>query len=121
MSNRTQDNSTSTDTSEAPSYLEVEDAAPLAGSASYFKHPEHGWVPILKARSDIGSDIVMIAFGDSDTGAFLGLHRTWYSNTEQFITHSDDTGEFYTEDSEPADDTVSDLPTQTPGANNFPG
>lgn len=120
MSNPTQDNSASTDTGESLSYLEVKDAAPLAGSASYFKHPEHGWVPILKARSDIGSDTVLIAFGDSDTGAFLGLHRTWYSNTEQFITHTDDADEFYTENSEPADDTVSELPTRTPGQNNLP-
>lgn len=99
-------------------------AAPDAGHALYFNHPQHGWMPVLDQFTDIEISRVVIALGDAKTGAFAALFDTYYSEYADLIFDANTvTGEFsdaFREDLfTPADELVVDLPESTPGESNL--
>ncbi|RLM94392.1 hypothetical protein [Haloarcula sp. Atlit-7R] len=104
-------------------YYRVKDvAAPDVGNAEYFNHPKLGWCPVLDILTDIETDSVVIAFGDSETGAFAGILKTYYSEYADIITSSEKAAQFIRNypdaQIEDAESLVEDLPAETPGARN---
>lgn len=124
---RTHPDQSDTDSSTAsrPEFYRLpEAAAPEMGSALYVNHVDHGWLPVLSQFTDIETDHVVVALGDTDTGAFKTLYHSWYGDYEDVIMdgatllnlYSDDWKEM---DVEPADDIVTGLPRSTPGESNL--
>ncbi|MDT3437817.1 hypothetical protein [Haloarcula sp. 1CSR25-25] len=92
------------------------------GNAVYFNHPNMGWCPVLDVLTDIENDSVVIALGDTETGAYADLIKTFYGEYADVIVSLPKAPQLvknYPDSQiEPADHLVEDLPADPPGAQN---
>lgn len=117
---------TSVGDEDADYYRHPQAAPPEAGEALYLNHPEHGWLPVLDHLTYIERDIVAIALGDDETGAFLTVYRSDYEYVEDMIFDAKRSKVILEEPTareqdgvEPADEIVEQLPSTTPGRSNL--
>jgi hypothetical protein len=112
-----------TDRADDSKYYRITDvAAPDVGNAVYFNHPNMGWCPVLDVLTDIENDSVVIALGDTETGAYADLIKTFYGEYADVIVSLPKAPQLvknYPDSQiEPADHLVEDLPADPPGAQN---
>lgn len=105
-------------------YRFKEVAAPYVGRSLYLNHPSLGWVPVLDQFTDIETDHVIIAVGNTDSGEFNTLVKTFYGEYVDVILDEATAEDIFQErlregEFESADEIVAELPSSTPGKSNL--